>query len=255
MSTRSVWTESFPIRAYDITPRGTASPLAICDFLQEAAGNHADHLGVSMEDLLSDNRAWVLAFLHLEVDRYPSWHREVTLETWPSGLDGIYATREFVLSDDDGSCARATSAWFVIDTERRRPVRPPSILHDIDLPDRPRPLSKQQSKSSVPESAPLHERDFRVRYHDLDLNRHVNNVRYVEWAVETLDAGWLDAHVLSHLTLEFRAETTADDPVRAEAYAGVDADPETTFRHHLRHADSNRTLALASTRWRLADND
>ncbi|PEN13271.1 acyl-ACP thioesterase [Longibacter salinarum] len=252
MPTRPLWNESFPVRAYDVTPRGTASALALCDFLQEAAGNHAAHLGVSMEDLLAEDRAWVLAFLRLDVDRYPEWHADVHIETWPSGLDGIYATREFVLSDATGSFARATSAWFVIDTERRRPLRPPAILQEIETLDRPPALDVDRSKSTAPSGTPSHERDFRVRYHDLDLNRHVNNVRYVEWAVETLPAEWLDEHDLTSLTLEFRAETTAADPVRAQAFTTEMAD-DATFRHHLQHRETDRTLALATTEWHPVD--
>lgn len=267
----TVWTESFPVRAYDVTPRGVASPLALCDFLQEAAGNHATRLGVSMETLLENDRAWVLAFLHLEVDRYPAWHDEVQVETWPSGLDRLYATREFLLSDRHGACGRATSAWLVIDTNRRRPLRPPAPLHEIDLPDRPPALDVERDRSAAPSSKVLHERNFRVRYHDLDLNRHVNNVRYLEWAVETLPAPWLDARELAHLTLEFRAETTADDPVRSTVHACSDASSETdstetnstetvrtetvrteTVRHHVQHGDTDETLALATTSWRPA---
>ena len=256
MPTSSVWTESFPIRAYNVTPHGVASPLALCDFLQEAAGNHAERLGLSMESLLDNGQAWVLAFLRLKVDRYPDWHDTLTIETWPSGLDRLYATREFILSDEEGECARATSAWLVIDTERRRPLRPPAELYDIDTPDRPAALDVDRTRMEAPDATPVHERTFRVRYHDLDLNRHVNNVRYVEWATETLPAEWLDTHVLRDLTLEFRAETTAGDPVHATAHTAQNeadaADRSSDARevlHHLRHADDDRTLALAQTAW------
>ncbi len=255
MPTPLVWTESFPIRAYNVTPHGAASPLALCDFLQEAAGNHAERLGVSMESLLDNGQAWVLAFLRLKVDRYSDWHDMLTIETWPSGLDRLYATREFILSDDEGECARATSAWLVIDTERRRPLRPPAELYDIDTPDRPPALDVERSKMEVPDTTPEYERTFRVRYHDLDLNRHVNNVRYVEWATETFPAEWLDMHVLRDLTLEFRAEITAGDPVHVSTYARhtEEAPNEASvhpFRHHLHHANMERTLAVAETVWR-----
>lgn len=260
MPAESVWTESFPIRAYDVTPRGTVSPLALCDFMQEAAGNHASELGVSMEHLLEAGRAWVLGHLHLDVERYPAWHQTLSIETWPSGTDGIYATREFIVSDEGGECARATSAWLVIDTDRRRPLRPPAVLHEIDLPDRPPAVEAARTRSSPPTGDVLSDRDFRVRFHDLDLNRHVNNVRYVEWAVETLDPSWLDAHELETLTLEFRAETTVDDTVRSTVHSrdteGASSDSSSSdfsFRHLLKHDGDGRVLALATTTWRPVD--
>lgn len=267
--TAGIWTESFPVRSYDVTPRGTASVLALCDFLQESAGNHAAELGVSMEELLAGDQAWVLAFLHLHIDRYPAWHDTVEVKTWPSGLERLYATREFVLSASGTSFARATSAWLVIDTNRRRPCRPPKVLHELSTPSREPAVEHNFEPLSVPDGPPDHKRDFRVRYHDLDVNRHVNNVRYVEWAVETLPSAWIDSRLVTDLSLQFRAETTSGDPVRAtihrmdapslSAPSSDDADTsgptadagESTpvLCHHLQHGDDDRTLAVAQTRW------
>jgi acyl-ACP thioesterase len=242
------WIEPRVVRASDVTPRGTASVLALATYFQEAAGRHAAELGVSMQDLLADGKAWVLARLRMEVDRLPEWEEEITIETWPSGLDRLYATREFVFRDeDDQKLAQGTSAWLVIDTERRRPLRPPSVLYDIDVPDRPAPLGEEAVDLSAPESTDR-ERTFSVRYHDLDLNRHVNNVRYLEWALETLPREVLDERQCVELALQFEAETTLGDSVRASAECREEGG-SLRVRHRLAHAETDRTLALASTTW------
>jgi len=242
------WTETVRIRASDVTPNGTASVLALATYFQEAAGRHAAALGVSMQDLLAEGRAWVLARFRLEVDRLPRWEEEIVLETWPSGLDGLVATREVVFRDEAGaSVARGTSAWLVIDTERRRPVRPPATLYDVEIPDRPVPLADGEVDPEGP-SRTDRTRTFTVRYHDLDLNRHVNNVRYLEWVLETLPADVLDARRCAGCALTFEAETTLGDPVRATAELR-DEEGALRVRHRLAHADTDRTLALAATRW------
>ncbi len=246
--TAEPWIESRRVRASDVTPTGTASVLALATFFQEAAGHHAAELGVSMQELLADGKAWVLARLRMEVDRLPNWEEEITIETWPSGLDRLYATREFIFVDDaDRELARGSSAWLVIDTERRRPLRPPSGLYDIDVPDRRAPLEQDEVDLSPP-SAVDRERTFSVRYHDLDLNRHVNNVCYLEWALETLPPDVLDERRCVGLALQFEAETTLGDPVRATAELREEGE-SLRVRHRLAHADSDRTLALAATVW------
>jgi len=134
-------------------------------------------------------------------------------------------------------------------------VRPPAVLHEIDLPDRPPAVEVARTRTSPPTGDVLFDRDFRVRFHDLDLNRHVNNVRYVEWAVETLDPSWLNAHELTTLTLEFRAETTGGDTVCSTVHPhdGEASSSTSSFRHLLKHDGDNRVLALATTTWRSAD--
>ena len=243
-----IWTEQVRVRAADVTPRGTASVPALVAHFQEAAGRHAAALGVSMRDLLAEDRAWVLARFRMEVDRFPRWEDRIEIETWPSGLDRVFATREFVVRDAEGTAlARGTSAWLVIDSERRRPVRPPAALHDLEPPDRPAPLSAPEADPTAPARRDR-ERTFTVRYHDLDLNRHVNNVRYLEWALETLPPAVLDERRCTAVALQFEAETTLGDPVRATAELREE-DGGLRVRHRLAHAESDRTLALATTTW------
>ena len=86
-----IWTEQVRVRAADVTPRGTASVPALVAHFQEAAGRHAAALGVSMQDLLDEGKAWVLARLHLQLERWPRWTETIEIETWPSGLDGLFA--------------------------------------------------------------------------------------------------------------------------------------------------------------------
>jgi acyl-ACP thioesterase len=246
--TAEPWTESRRVRASDVTPDGTASVLALATYFQEAAGRHADALGVAMQDLLADGKAWVLARFRMEIERLPGWGEAVTLETWPSGLDRLYATREVVFRDAEGAVlATGTSAWLVIDTERRRPLRPPEALYEIDVPDRPAPLDGDEADLSAP-TREDRSRRFTVRYHDLDLNRHVNNVRYLEWALETLPPEVLDEHRCAALALQFEAETTLGDPVRATAELRETGEA-LHVRHRLAHAETDRTLALAATTW------
>ena len=242
-----IWTESIPVRSSDLTPHGAASVPALCVYLQETAGHHADDLGVSMRRLQDEDRAWVLSHLHLELDRLPEGNETVTIETWPSGLEGLYATREFVLSTNEDEIGRATSRWFVIDTERRRPVRPPRSLYDLETPDRPRPLPHDFDDLPEPDRVD-HEASWRARYHDLGLNRHVNSVRYLEWALGTLPDDLFDAYQCTEVALQFRAEAILGTPVRTTAQ--IDEDPnERVARHALHHAETDDLLAAARTRW------
>ncbi|WP_263789464.1 acyl-[acyl-carrier-protein] thioesterase [Salinibacter sp.] len=246
--TAGIWTDEVRVRSYDVTPQGTASVLALADYFQEAAGRHAAELGVSMTDLRADGQAWVLAFMHMQIERLPHQNESIRIETWPSGLESASAHREFVFHDEEGAMlAGGTSRWFVFDVDRRRPVRPPRVLADIEGPDRPGPID--QDLDALP--APVHtdrEQTFTARYHDLDLNRHVNNVRYLEWALETLPAAVLDERRCLGFAVQFEAETRLGDPVRASAEQ-IEDGGTLRVRHRLAQAESDQTLALVRTTW------
>jgi acyl-ACP thioesterase len=232
-----------------VAPHGQAAIQALCNYFQEAAGNHAQELGFSREAMLEQGTAWVLMRLRIAVERYPEWRQTVTVETWPSGVEGLYATREFVLHTAEGDLlARGTSAWAVIDVERRRPTRLPEELQELDTPDRPRPIAFDSRR--VPSLDWVdRERRFDVRFSDLDLNQHVNNVRYVEWALEAAPESVLLHQQPTDIDIQFRAETTFGQAVVTQLQQD-----DGRFLHRVQRASDDRVVAEATTRWAPADD-
>ena len=236
-----VWTEPFQIRAYEVGPDELASVLTVCDLLQEAAGEHArasDREGFPLPD--GGRATWVLSRLRVRVARRPAMRERVVIETWPSELDGLRATRDFRVTNDGDELATATSSWFLIDVARRRPVRLPEAMNGFAARDRARALAFDGAAPTAPSEVEA-ERSFRVRRSDLDRVGHANNVRFVEWALEALDTD----DGLREVDVQYRAESVYGDTVvsRASPLKGGARD------HEIARASDGRTLALARTLW------
>lgn len=240
-----IWNERFVVRASEVDASKRASAEAVCAWLQEAAGNHAARLGCAVDDLLPRGLTWVLTRLRVDLDRLPSWREEVEVSTWPSGVDRSWALREFRLTDSGGAAIGvAVTAWAILDLASRRPMSPPVELAEIarDTPPRVRggPLAK------VPElSDPETSRPIEVRFADLDLNRHANNVRMVGWVLEGLPDA-VHFGTLRRLDVEFRAEALLGDALRSETAAAA----EKTFLHRVVRIDDGREIVRARTTWR-----
>jgi medium-chain acyl-[acyl-carrier-protein] hydrolase len=245
-----IWKEPFTVRAYEADASGCLSLSGLCDWLQEAAGNHATALGVATDRLLEERRAWVLSRLRVRVQRLPQWREELFIETWPSAENGIVAERDFLLRTSGGDeIARAISHWVVIDVERRRPVRLPAGVVDLRLPERERVLATPLATVPSPGDVAVSHR-LSVRRGDLDLNRHVNNSRYVTWAVETVPAHLLETHVCSGVDVQFRAEGVHGDDLAVVSGAPEQAGEETHVRHAVTRLRDGSPLAVVATAWR-----
>ncbi len=240
--------ETFPIRSYESSARGAASVQSLCNYLQEAAGNHARTLGLSIEQLAGENLTWVLGKLRLELDDLPSWRETVEVETWPSAENGLIANRDFLLRVGEREIGRATSAWFMLNVERRRPVRLPDAMRQLQLPDRPPTLSHEFPALQVPDEF-AYETEFRVRYSDLDMNQHVNNVRYVEWALESIPRETTNGMQLRQLEVHFKAETVERQMVRVQTASLPGEGSEAAFVHRLTISGTQREIALLTTNW------
>lgn len=251
-----IWTEVFTVRSFEASASGTLSIQNLCNYFQEAAGNHAHALGVSVEQLRARHLTWMLSRLHVKVDRYPAWRDTVFIDTWPSGHNGLFATREFRMYTDAGDqVARGTSAWLVIDLKRRRAARIPDFIDQIPVPRIPRAIADPFLKIQPLEYASI-QRHYEVRYSDLDLNNHANNVSFINWAIESIPAAIQKSHDLRALEVSFKAEVNQGATIiakaRKEAQHSTDMGASRLLIQHALYnaADENeREIATMETNW------
>lgn len=236
--------DRFAIRSWDIDGAGRAQPCSITNFLQEVSVRHAIELGLGRDDL-GDDRTWMLSRLRVEMERWPVWQEEVVVRTWPSDVDRLFALRDFELSDGSGArLGGAISAWLVVDTKKRRPLRLPADVKALRPSDAPRAMQGGFDELPAVET-PAGRAEFGVRWHHCDFNQHLNQTHYVAWALDLVPSEVLAASWLHSLEIEFRAEARPGDRV-ASVWEGRG---EGEFLHRLEHADDGRELARLRSRW------
>ncbi len=237
--------EDFLVRAYEVDAKGKASVPTICNYLQEAAGNHATKLGVAVDHLFKLNMTWVLSRLHVQFSRFPYWREKIHLETWPSGKKGKYATRDFLIFDQNKNIiVRGTSSWMILDLKTLKPLSMPDFMKDIESPDRIRAIEDQFLKLSVPDNPDI-EKKYDVRLNDLDINQHVNNVKYIEWALESIPITDWRKNQLTDLEISYRAETKYGERVIVKTQKNEDK-----YLHHIVADEDKRSLAVLKTNWK-----
>lgn len=203
-SLKPEWMLEQTICSYDVDPHQTVRVTALCRFMQESAYHHAEHLGLGHSYLAKQNLGWVLARQRIAVDHLPRWGDTVRIRTWPSGHDRLFFHRDFEITMDDGRrVLRASNAWSLIDIEKRARANPETYMK-MELPEGPpvfesRPAKLQGCSCIDGQIEP-------VTYGDLDLNGHVNNVRYVEWALDSLPLGFHEMHSVKELECNYLAE-------------------------------------------------
>ncbi|MBT8366171.1 MAG: hypothetical protein KJP23_15840 [Deltaproteobacteria bacterium] len=83
-----------------------------------------------------------------------------------------------------------------------------------------------------------------VRYSDLDINQHVNNLSFVEWLIEGMPVATLNAVVPAELEINFLAEAFHNDQILATCHP-----QNTLFYYSLTRQQDGRELARARTMW------
>lgn len=235
---------SKPVR---LDTQGQHAPaMALLDELQMIAWEHASALRVAFAELREQGQMWVLGRIYLELPDDLDVDRPLTLTTWPVGMDSRAAFREFALAADGEIIARATSSWSVLDRMTRQPANIPDVLDGHLPPTLDPPVLRYPSRVIPKLKAAEGGVDVTVTDDDIDINGHVNNLRYLGWALASLPEEWQRTRRLAAIDIQFRVECFAGDSLRAEW--GSLADDH--LLHALSKLDSGREVARLTTRWR-----
>ncbi len=238
--------DPFPVHGYEVDAFGTLAAPALSGFLSEIAGLHAVDLGVGLDALKAKGLTWVLLRLRLENPVPVRLGETVEIETWPSGVERLFALRDFVVRRGDGTeVARASSQWLVLDVETRKPVRPGDVL-DPRLPREPLVPVVALSKGKLPELREWElQKRFHVRYADIDHNLHVTNTSYLAWAVEAVPRDLWQSARLAAFEVQYVAECTYGTAVLSRL---VRTGPN-AYAHAVVREEDGKELARLVTAW------
>ncbi|MBT8406366.1 MAG: hypothetical protein KJP05_02830 [Deltaproteobacteria bacterium] len=80
-----VWKDEYKIHYYQVDVRSNATLVVLCQFMQESAWNHAEHLGLGFSHLSKMDFIWILSRQLLKIYSYPKWGDMIQVHTWSTG--------------------------------------------------------------------------------------------------------------------------------------------------------------------------
>jgi acyl-ACP thioesterase len=111
------------VNSYEADRNENLKFYSLFQWFTEIAWEHAKQLGLGFEELQETNKFWILSGINLKVIRLPKWQDKVKLQTWPSGQNKFFFTREFKLfSENNEWLIAASSTWIIYDKKEQKPV-------------------------------------------------------------------------------------------------------------------------------------
>lgn len=154
--------------------------------LQEAAAIASDERGFGPKDLPRTGVCWILSGWRAELIARPPWRARVRAETWPRSLDGFFSERDFLVWHGEELIARGASKWVLVNAGTGRLTRVTEKVREAyDLEERSVFDAPLLSNGVTPPGTPPAFSTLAGR-RDMDANRHVNNIHYLDYALEAL---------------------------------------------------------------------
>ncbi len=153
--------------------------------MQEAAVMHAAQSGYSVMDVERTRVVWLLVQWRVRLTGQVKWNEPVEVITWPQTMEKLTSNRCFRILDAQGrEVAIGESIWLLANADTGRVMRIPQEVADAyDLiPDG----VFEEPFEKMPHDIGEKTLSAKVERRDLDTNRHVNNLVYLDYAKEAL---------------------------------------------------------------------
>ncbi len=182
--------------------------------LLNCAGFHAAERGFGIASLNESNYTWVLSRLAVEMYEMPYQYEKFSIETWVENVYRLFTDRNFAIINKDGKkIGFVRSIWAMIDMKTRRPADLLTLheghINDYITKDVPCPVDRP-SRITLKDGG---EQVFshQIVYSDVDINGHVNSVRYIEHVLDLFPISLFKEKQLRRFEIAYVAESYFGD--------------------------------------------
>ncbi len=161
-------------------------PSALLGYLQEAATQASLALNISGPEIFAKYRClWMVSRIWVRMEKPLAWNERFRVRTWHRGASLASVCRDFDLSRDGEPIGEATSTWVMVEADSHKLFRMKG-LEEFQGTDGGA-LCKTVTPRRVKLPDAFDAREARpMRYSETDINGHVNNIHYADFACDAL---------------------------------------------------------------------
>ncbi len=186
MAEEFVYEQKIPIDSRDVDGQGQCRPSALLGHMQETATQAAERHGFGRILMEEPYQAyWVLTRIWYRLDRPLYWGEELAIRTWHRGGKAATTYRDFDLLVEGEPVGEAVSLWVLMQRETGRIIKLSTVAGMARTDGGSRCKTITLSRLQMPDGLEPEEPRL-LRYSDTDINGHVNNTRYADFACDAL---------------------------------------------------------------------
>ena len=192
---------------HDVDFNGVCRASALIRYIQSAAQQQLTDNGMSYDELKAMGKAFIISRIKVEFYQTVRAYDRLTATTFPCDSRGYSFIRCYALTQGEKIVAKAISVWALVDTQSRALVR----VDDFSLPLKTLPpIDIELSRFRTP-SLMLEVGEYRVRYGEIDQNRHMNNTTYPDLYATYLP---LDGKRIASISINYQNDAPANDTLK-----------------------------------------
>lgn len=242
------YVKEYELHYFDVDSNLKATMSTIINILSDIGTKQSEELGGGMDALLENNMTWVFYNYHVKIFRHPMYGEKISVKTEAVGFKKFYALRNYEIKDSSGNIIVSANAIFLlINLQKRKTIRIPQEQYEVYGVE-----GDMKGQFKIPRLEKLeeykYEDSFKIRYTDIDSNKHVNNTKYIDWAIETLPESIVNNYQLDEIQVTFEKECKYGEEVKVYTDLREEQDELITI-HKIENSEGTELTRLIG-RWR-----
>ena len=244
----AIFEHKFEIGFRDVGKSNKITNKGLLGYLEDTAGMHSNLVGYGLNDIEKTGLTWILLNWKVKIIKRPLYGESILVKTWARNTIKFYTFRDFeVYNDRNELIAIASSKWVLLDAKTMTLTKISNELIGKYNPENKAVFSNEkeigkltfptQYESMLP---------YTIQRKDIDINKHVHNVSYLDFAYEVLPEKVYDNSILDTFEILYKKETKLGETLQCfyakentSHFIVMKADDEKTIHCVIRLDESN----------------
>lgn len=206
----------FEIGFRDVGKSNKITNKGLIGYLEDTAGMHSNQVGYGLNTIDVTGLTWVLLNWKVHIFKRPLYGESILVKTWARHSVKFYTFRDFeVYNSKNELVAIATTKWVLMNAKTMSLMKiSEELIKEYD------PVLEcvfegedEINKIDIPKEYSYVE-PYTIQRKDIDINRHVHNVSYLDFAYEVLPEEIYENCDFNNFEILYKKETKLGETIK-----------------------------------------
>lgn len=205
---------TYRIGLTDVRMSNNMTNKSILKVLENAGGMHSEEVGYGLNSIEKTGLSWVLLGWKVKVIKRPKYNTQISIHTWARDSNRVFTYRDYEIYDENNNLlVIATSKWTLVDINKGKMAElTPEIINLYKREDKSVFEERDMPKLKEPTSA-ISKIRYPILRSDIDINNHVHNLYYLDFAYEALPEDAYRAEECDNIEIMYKKQIKLGDKI------------------------------------------
>ena len=218
LNDKNIFKRKLEVETFECDMMGRMKLSAVLRQMQEIGNLHLEEVGYSYEKLRELGMAFLASKIYIKVNRMPNEREQIIQVTAPKKTKGIYFFRDIDFYDTEGNLLIETHAALILVSaagDKHTVLRPKEFDFPFECDDNT-DYSISSWKANIPNEN-ITEDYRKIRYSDIDCNRHMNNAVYADIVYDFMPIEAAKNKEIDEFRIFFKNEAFLGETIKIES--------------------------------------